>query len=207
MSYRIASVAGMSSAALLDWQSHRAARIDRLRAAHTVIGDSGPVRRWLTSELNQPLILRLAAEFQGFARDLHNEASGVVVAALAPDDLRKQIVLKIPYTSARKLDRGNAEPGGLGQDFGLFGMDLWTELRRTFPNGAQRWQEQLRLLNTARNGLAHDDARRIAEVQAAGWPLTLDSVRRWRISLDGLAKGMDHVVGKHLQQVFGSTPW
>jgi hypothetical protein len=143
------------------------------------------VRRWLTDELSHSLILRLAAECQGFARDLHGEASKAVVGALAPGDLRKQSAIRIPYTIARKLDRGNAEPAGLGHDFGLFGMSLWIELRQAYPDDGQAWQERLRLLNTARNGISHDDTRKIGEVEAAGWPLTLDSVRRWRDSLDG----------------------
>ena len=40
----------MPSAALLHWQSQRAARLDRLRAAHTAIGGSGPAgSSWASS--------------------------------------------------------------------------------------------------------------------------------------------------------------
>lgn len=58
----------MSSAALTSWRTDRAARLDRLVAAHAAVGGAGPGRRWVTEELNHALILRLASEFQGFAR-------------------------------------------------------------------------------------------------------------------------------------------
>ena len=76
----------MPSAALSDWKSHRATRLDRLLAAHRTVRVANSGRRWITEELNHSLILRLAAEFQGFARQLHDETSEVLVAALAPDD-------------------------------------------------------------------------------------------------------------------------
>jgi hypothetical protein len=68
----------MTSVALNAWRSTRAGRLDRLRSAHTAIGGSGRGRRWVTEELNHALVLRLAAEFQGFARDLHEESSPVI---------------------------------------------------------------------------------------------------------------------------------
>ena len=37
--------------------------------------ESDPARRKATEQLNWALALRLAGEFQGFARDLHDEAT------------------------------------------------------------------------------------------------------------------------------------
>jgi hypothetical protein len=73
----------MTSVALQAWRSTRANRLDRLQSAHTAIGGSGPGRRWLTEELNHALILRLAAEFQGFARELHDEVSMAIADSLS----------------------------------------------------------------------------------------------------------------------------
>src|SRR5690348_9491697 len=101
----------MSSAALSTWASVRSDRIDRLRAAHEAFGGSGRGRRWVTDELNHALILRLASEFQGFSRDLHNEAGLVLTGAIAPGNQQLQDNLRIPYTANRKLDQGNADPG------------------------------------------------------------------------------------------------
>jgi hypothetical protein len=197
----------MPSTALATWRSDRTDRLNRLQAVHAAVGGVGPGRRWLTDEVNHALVLRMAAEFQGYARDLHNEASHAIARALAPSDPQRQAAILIPYTVTRRLDRGNAEPGGLGQDFGLFGMELWTAIRQRHPERGQQWLTRLQLLNEARNGLAHDSSPKIARVVAAGWPLTLQSVRKWRNGLDGLAKAMDHVTREHLRQVFGTTPW
>jgi hypothetical protein len=122
----------MVSASLVSWRSARLRRLDRLRAAHDLYG-SGPGRRWETEELNHALVLRLASEFQGFARDLHREALDAVVLTVGRSAPGMAAVLSIPYVSARRLDRGNADPQALNKDFGLFGMRLWAELESRYP--------------------------------------------------------------------------
>ena len=161
----------------------------------------------VTEELNQALILRLASEFQGFARDLHDEAGVFVAGRLAPGNPQLQDVLQLPYTVNRKLNQGNADPGTLGNDFGLFGLVLWTALQARYPARAKGWNQKLSALNMARNGIVHDDGAKIARVQADGWPLTLQSVDRWKSALDGLTQGIDRVVGGHLKLVYGTQPW
>jgi hypothetical protein len=200
-------VLSVPSAALALWKSDRATRLDRLLAAHKHVRMTNSGRRWVTDELNHSLILRLASEFQGFARELHDDASEAVVAALAPGDADLQAALLLPYTTGRRLDRGNADPGALHQDFGLFGVDLWSALHRRYPSRAPKWHRQLQLLNTARNGLAHDDGQRIRQVLASGWLLTLPFIHRWRIGLDGLATGMDDVIGHYVHQTLCVRPW
>jgi hypothetical protein len=197
----------MSSASLHAWETVRTERIKRLRAAHQAIGGTGPGRRWVTDEMNHALILRLASELQGFSRDLHDEAGLFVVQSIAPGDQRLRDVLRIPYTANRKLSQGNADPGTIGNDFGLFGLALWPELRSLYPTRAQEWSQKLTALNSARNGIVHDDSAKIARVRAEGWGLTLKSVDRWKSALDGLARGMDCVVGGHLKLVYGGSPW
>jgi hypothetical protein len=181
--------------------------VGRLRAAHQALGGTGPGRRWVTDELNQALILRLASEFQGFARDLHDEAGVFVVERVAPGDSRVQDSLRIPYTFNRKLNQGNADPGTLGSDFGLFGIALWAQLQARFQHRAKDWNQKLAALNMARNGIVHDDAAKVARVQSDGWPFTLRSVDRWKAALDALARGMDQVVGGQLKLVYGTSPW
>lgn len=197
----------MGSAALLVWKSDRATRLNRLLAAHRAVRGTVRGRRWVTDELNHSLILRLATEFQGYARELHDETSLAVVGALAPGNVVRQNTLQIPYSAARRLDRGNAEPNRLNADFGLFGLQLWVELDQRYPTKAPKWRKDLTVLNTARNGLAHDDVQKIANVVASGWPLTLPYVRRWRATLDGLTVGMDQVVGHYIHRTFGVQPW
>jgi hypothetical protein len=197
----------MPSGSLDTWDSARTERIKRLRAAHQALAGTAPGRRWVTEELNQALILRLASEFQGFARDLHDEAGVFVAGRLAPGDPQLQDVLHLPYTVNRKLNQGNADPGTLGNDFGLFGLVLWTALQTRYPTRAKGWNQKVSALNLARNGIVHDDGAKVARVQADGWPFTLQSVDRWKSALDGLTHGMDRVVAGHLKLVYGGHPW
>jgi hypothetical protein len=93
----------MVSAALSEWRSRRDAKLRNLLDAHIAVGGSGAGRRWATEELNHALVLRLASEFQGFCRDLHEEAVGRLVETAAPTDLQPQQVLAIPYRTGRRL--------------------------------------------------------------------------------------------------------
>jgi hypothetical protein len=195
----------VTSQALRNWKTDRAARLNRLVAAHRTL--RGMNRRWITDELNHSLILRLASEFQGFARELHDETSMAVVAMIAPNNVAQQTALQLPYFAVRLLDRGNARPETLNDDFGRFGFQLWAALDARYPRSGPRWRRDLTALNTARNALAHDNHSRLAPVTASGWRLTLPFVSRWCNALDGLARGMDHVVGKHIHSLFGVRPW
>jgi len=130
-----------------------------------------------------------------------------VVEQLAPGSPHLQDAVRIPYLFHRRLDKGNAEPIGLRQDFSLFGMELWAEIDTRYPAKGPRWRGSLRRLNEARNGITHDDTGRLRAVAVAGWALTLSSVRRWSTALDGLAGAMDDVVGAYLQRLHGTAPW
>lgn len=66
----------MVSAALTQWRTGRASKLSNLLSAHVAVGGSKAGRRWATEELNHAIVLRLASEFQGFCRDLHDEAVG-----------------------------------------------------------------------------------------------------------------------------------
>lgn len=59
----------------------------------------------------------------------------------------------------------------------------------------------------ARNGIAHSDPQGIQKAEAAGFTLSqLATIRRFRSSMDGLASGMDAVVGNYLHRLLGGTP-
>jgi hypothetical protein len=197
----------MTSSALHGWRSTRAQRLDRLESAHKAIGGSGPGRRWVTEELNHALILRLAAEFQGFAVDLHNEMASAIASTLAGGDAERYVLLIRAFTTTRRLNRANASPEALRHDFELLGLGLWVRLAQRYPTRANQWRDRLARLNQARNGLAHSDEQKLESVVAAGWPLTLQSVRRWRSTLDVLTTGMDLVAVEHLDRVFGVRAW
>ena len=70
----------MSSAALQRWSASRAANLAELLAAHHQVAGRGPGRRYATRQLNYAPIVRLASEFQGFDRDLHDETALLIGA-------------------------------------------------------------------------------------------------------------------------------
>jgi hypothetical protein len=149
-------------------------------------------------------VLRLASEFQGFARELHDETASIVAATFAAGNAAAESVLHSAFTANRKLDRGNAEPSGLEQDFRLVGLQIWSAVKTRWPAWGPRCQQALAELNQARNGIAHDDARKLATL---GRSLTLVTFKSWRGHLDRLATGMDHVVQAHLRALLGVDPW
>lgn len=74
----------MASVALATWRTARSSRLDQLFAVHDRIDPrSGPGRRVGTEQLNLALMVALAGEWQGFARDLHDEAVDFFVGEVA----------------------------------------------------------------------------------------------------------------------------
>ena len=105
----------MSSASLQKWETTRAAELDRIAAAHGAVGGSGPGRRWATQQINQAYAMLLSSQFQGFCRDLHSECVDYLVRSVSPAILHT--ALRAEFVFARKLDRGNPNPGNIGSDF------------------------------------------------------------------------------------------
>jgi hypothetical protein len=197
----------VSSPALTQWQGERADRILELIDAHTQMGGTGVGRRWRTQQLNWALILRLAAEFQGFARDLHLLGAETFSELAAPDNASLARMIRNTILKKRQLDAGNADSGTLAGDFGRLGIDLWDRLRRRNRVNEDR-KFKLDQLNKARNAIAHDNQAKFAELEAEGWRLHLHDVRDWRSCLGALAGDMDYVVGNHLSTVFRvAPPW
>ena len=67
----------MTSPALTTWQSSRLPRLDQLIALHpdTAGSTTDPA---VAEEWTHALVLRLASEFQGFCRDLHNDLARTI---------------------------------------------------------------------------------------------------------------------------------
>jgi hypothetical protein len=167
----------------------------------------GAGRKWRTQQVNWALILRLAAEFQGFARELHALGAEKFSELALPDNASVARMIRNTILKKRQLDAGNADSGTLAGDFGRLGVDLWDRLRRRNRLNEDR-KYKLDQLNKARNAIAHDNQQKFAELDAAGWRLHLADVRDWRSCLGALAGDMDYVVGNHLSTVFGvPAPW
>lgn len=158
-----------------------------------------------TAALIDALVLRLSAEFQGFARDLHDEVCDVFAAWIAPSNTPAQNVVRSRLREDRAIDRGNVHPGSLGKDFGRFGFGIWPALAVRDPMTSTH-NRSLARLNTARNALAHADDSRLAELRTAGFPLGQPSFRRWRRDLDTLATNLDTEMSIQLARLFSRQP-
>lgn len=196
----------MASISLRDWQGVRAARINRLVHAHALVG-SAYARRPPTLELKHAIILRIASEFQGFCKDLHDEAAEAIAAALAPEDSQQRDLIATACVAGRRLNSGNARPEILKEDFDRLRVGVWQGLAQKYGVLAKDWERRLDLLNQARNCLAHDDASKLSRLQSGGWPITMMTIRDWRKSLDTLAAGMDLVVSEKLALRLHYRPW
>lgn len=196
----------MSSRALQEWRTSRATGLDNLVSIHGLMTNGKPGRQWLTEELNHALITRLSAEFQGFCRDLHDEAIDALVTekTVQSDAIRQ--VFRSRIESGRDLDSKNAQPGSLGNDFARLGMTLWDDLYDCYPHKGKRWNAQLTRLNDARNAIAHNSPHKLLAV-AAQQPLTLGSYRRWKTMLNEMSYGLDKVTGSYLKKLTGVRPW
>jgi hypothetical protein len=189
------------------WQTERQRRIDQLLQAHQTIGGSGRGRRWRTEQLNWALTLRLAGEFQGYARELHDLAVEHFVAAVAQNNSRLANVIRNRMTQGRWLDKGNAHSESLEGDFGRLGVTLWSALGVAHPH-ASKWKNNLDALNKARNAIAHAEVGKLVKLRQDGYPITLVTIRRWKRSLDGLVETMDDVVSDYLDRLLGAgRPW
>jgi hypothetical protein len=190
----------MTSPAFEAWRSSRLVRLDRLIAAHPDSPGSATDPA-VAEEWTQALVLRLAGEFQGFCRDLHNYvAEGMVVKVAAPES-RLYFALLEGLTVGRGLDQRNADPETVSGDFTRLGVNLRVVLGAGQSQTAAH-RDALRLLNRARNGVVHDDPTSRAKVEAEGWPMRLDSVRRWRDVLDEIALAIDDVSSQDVAELF-----
>ncbi len=192
----------MSSAALGTWQTTASSALDEIAGAHAAVGGTGPGRRHATEQIDHAYAVLVCSQFQRFCRDLHTECVSHLVSGMAPAAARP--VIGARFLEARKLDRGNPNPGNLGSDFGRFGIDFWGQVRQSDQRNQQR-QSRLHALSVWRNAIAHQDFD--PGVLDPKPPLTLGTVRRWRSACGALAVQFDRVMGSHLTQLVGTKPW
>ena len=198
----------MASTALKAWQSIRAKHLGQLYDAHAKTeGENAPGRRYATTQLNNALIIAVSAQFQGYCRALHDEASLVLVEE-APVSVKATFLLALQRD--RKLDRGNPNEGNIGSDFGRLGLlKLWDRGRLSSASG-KKHRVWLRRMNLWRNAIAHQDFDFSSEdikllIRGQPW---LSDVRRCHRACDYLAEAMDDAVSEFLKPLHaGVRPW
>jgi hypothetical protein len=194
----------MPSTAYGKWKSSRAKALDEIARGHAAVSGTGRGRRFNTQQFNQAYAMLLAAQFQGFCRDLHSECVDHLVGAI-PSPLVIRPLVRTEFTRDRKLDRGNAQPGSLGVDFGRFGIDLGKELESYDAQNPAR-MKLLEGLNHWRNAIAHQDFTNLTKLGGTTI-LRVEQVRRWRGACERLARSLDAVMRIHLQKFTVSSPW
>ncbi len=199
----------MPSKALARWQTVAQRQLDELLDAHRAIGGTGPGRRLATTQVNHAFAVLLQSQFQRYCRDLHSEAVDHLCARLLEDGPEwAEVLARKRLTEQRKLDRGNANPGNLGADFGQFEMSFWNDVYRQDGRNRRR-RAKLDALNAWRNAIAHQDFSSDSLVLDATGRLSLQKmdVEMWRSACAGLAVSFDRAVAKHLAQLLGADPW
>lgn len=190
----------MPSFAYDRWATIRKGALDHVEAAHAAIRTTSPSGRQATRLINHAYAVILAAEFQGFCRDLHTEAVSFLVRPLA---VSLRVIVEDEFSWNRQLDRSNATPSSLGTDFGRLGIDLWKLVDVAYPQGPLL-RRKLEELNSWRNAIAHSD---FDPVRLGGTILRLQQVRRWRWVCARLARILDRIVTDGFFVKLGSRPW
>ncbi len=191
----------MPSVSYRNWRTTRRAALDLVQAAHTTVHGAGAGRREATRQINHGYAVLLAAEFQGYCRELHSEAVSHFVTNLTA--VQQPIVVNA-FIFGRQLDRGNAQSGSLGSDFGRLGLVWWTAIDAIEPN-VPVLRRSLDELNAWRNAIAHNDF----DPAKLGGTITLRlaSVRNWRRTCNQLARAFDVVLANHVHGILGNRPW
>jgi hypothetical protein len=191
----------MPSYSLNRWNGERAEALDQIADAHASVGGVERGRRYATQQINHAYAMLLSAQFQGFCRDLHSECVDHLIA-LTPTNL--QAIVREQFIWARRLDKGNPNPGNIGSDFGRLGLDFWADVRADRGQNEHR-QRYLEELNEWRNSIAHQDC----DPDRLGGTTTLHlaAVRQWRSSIDVLAVSFDIVACAYLRTFLGRAPW
>jgi hypothetical protein len=148
-------------------------------------------------------VLRLASEFQGFCRDRYDDFVETILEAVTEAGSPLRFMLLNGLIVGRGLDRRSADPKTIGDDFDRLSSNLWTSLELGWPGSSRVWREGLALLHRARNGVAHDDRRAIAAVEAAGWPMQIETIGKWRNLLDEVAEAVEACVNRDIAELIG----
>lgn len=190
------------SRALDTWQTRQLDQLRQLEAAHSAVSGNKPGRRYSTVQINHALVVATAAQFQGFCRNLHSEAVGVLAAEIQDVGLRR--IVHAGMTGNRALDRSNANADAIAQDFERVGIDIWDVAEQSHSLTESR-RKGLMMLLKWRNAIAHQDfdSQKLGGRKEA----LLKDARGWRSNCTGLARTFDRVVGDHLAGVTNGHPW
>jgi hypothetical protein len=195
----------MASKSLMAWRTDAWSAFDEIENAHRAVGGVKPGRRFLTQQLNYAYTALLAARFQGFARALHTQTVDAI--ADGTHNATYRTLLRESLPRGRALDRHNAQPNSIEEDFSRLGLDVWPHVDRERSGNDER-RKKLWMLITWRNAITHDDIdAKLARDALNPVTINLDTCRGWRSALNVLAASLDKVAADHCQTLGLPRPW
>lgn len=185
--------------ALETWRTTRRGLLDNLVEARESVRKKHPPPDTVVDTIDHSLFPALAAEFQGYSRDLHSE---VVTAIVDDADWRSGQLKKVTSATmlaTRGLDRKNPTPNVIDSDFRPLGISVWNRIQAMYPDDYKNWREALETLIRVRNAISHSEQDRINEFVETG---TLNfSYWSWtRKMLSELAVAMNTAVRTYLSE-------
>jgi hypothetical protein len=191
------------SAALMEWQSTGLLRLDELEGIHEAATGPRPGRRWGTQQLNRSLFVALVAQFQTYCRNLHDAAIDIHAAGA---NEAQGALLRTLMTQGRKLDTQTPRASVLGSGFGRLGFNL-VEAVKAEGADAEVALARLEVLVDFRNAIGHGNETEIADLVGKGEiKATKRTYRRYRRTLERLARRMDRVVATKLGDLLSIPP-
>lgn len=195
----------MASSSLEAWRSDASAAFDEIENAHRAVGGTKPGRRFLTQQLDYAYVTLLAARFQGFTRALHTQTADAIAAGA--HRTAYEVLLLESLTHNRSLDKHNAQPNAIAEDFDRFGLDVWAKVDAARKGNDER-RRKLWALITWRNAIAHYDIdAKLGKGALDPVKITLGTCTRWRSALNVLAGSLDTVAADQCQALGLSRPW
>jgi hypothetical protein len=193
----------MASGALTEWNGSRRRKLGQLWHIR-----NQAALPWQERHADEMLVVRLATEFQGYARDLHDEAIAFLAITATSGNQALASILQVGMASDRMLNRGNVGKDVLAKDFARIGMIFWPALEMQARQLVPQWKTDLRQITEMRNSIVHEDRVQLLRLRAGGLALNRPLVQRWQGSIDQLAATMDDVVGSYLGALLGvPQPW
>ena len=187
------------------WDMECVPRLNQLERIHAAAGGTHRGRRWGTEQLNRSLFVALVGQFQGYCRELHDEATQVY---LSQENPRQVAALETLLLGRRELDRRNPRRDALKNDFGRMGLQIVPALQYLYAR-APVDIDRLELLVRFRNAIAHGNESEVCSlVQGHRLRPTLSAYRSFKNAINRLVGKLDAVVAAELASELGITrPW
>jgi hypothetical protein len=159
-----------------------------------------------TEQLNEALVLRVTAEFQGFVRDLLDLATiKIVRGSGCGQAYQAQIIAAMSRN--RAIDRGNPRLDAIEEDLSRLGLQrVRQQLSGKNPSHADD-VARLQKLVELRNALAHAEQVRLRSLSRTGTKATKRYVALSRACLGRFASALDKVMWDYLLGSFSTDRW